>query len=99
MNIIFELVDKTGKTIVLTKERWTHITEPSSPHAYMTNYLPEIEETLKSPDKIVKSIYDEAKANYYKYHKSRKEFLKVIVKYINSEGEVITAYFVRHISS
>ncbi len=77
MNIL-EVVDKTGRTIILTKERWAHITEPSSLHSYMSNFRKEIQETLEKPDKIVKSIYDEAKVSYYKYYKSRKEFLKVI---------------------
>ena len=36
---IFEIIDKTGRKIKLTKERWKHITSPVSPHAYMTNYL------------------------------------------------------------
>ena len=47
---------------------------PSSPHAYMTNYLEEIKETLIKPDKITNSIYDDFKVNYYK---ERKHFFKV----------------------
>jgi len=35
MGLVFEIVDKTGRKIYLSRERWTHITEPSSPHAYM----------------------------------------------------------------
>lgn len=97
MNIL-EVVDKKGRIVIFTKERWTHITEPASPHAYMTTYLEEIRETLEKPDKIVKSVYDETKVNYYRYYKSRKEFLKVVVKYINDKGEIITAYLVRNIT-
>ena len=78
MGIIFEVVDKTGRRIRLTKERWSHITSPSSPHAYMTNYLEDIKKTLINPDKIMRSFYDENNANYYKYYKNKKQYLKII---------------------
>jgi len=95
---IFEVADKTGRKIRLTKERWTHISSPISPHAYMTNYLEEIKETLTKPNKIVQSTIDESKVKYYKYKKSENKFLKVIVKYLNGSGFVISSYFVRNIS-
>jgi len=44
--MIFEIIDKTGRKVRLTKERWKHITFPTSPHSYMTNYLGEIKQTL-----------------------------------------------------
>ena len=90
-------MDKSGRKIHLTKERWNHITLPSSPHAYMTNYLEEIKETLIKPDKITASIYDENKRDYYKYYKDNSRYLRVIVRYINGKGFVITSYFVRNI--
>ena len=95
MNIIFEIVDKTGRKIRLTKEQWKHITSPSSPHAYMTNYLEEVKETLIKPDKIIESVYDKYKINFYKYYKNIGKYLKVIVKYLNGDGYVITSYFVK----
>ncbi|MBS3098598.1 hypothetical protein J4462_00115 [Candidatus Pacearchaeota archaeon] len=101
MSLIFEVVDKTGRKIRLTKERWSHISSQISPHAYMTNYLGEIKETLTKPDKIVRSATDENKTNYYKYYKYRKsenKLLKIIVKYLNGDGFVISSYFVRKIS-
>ena len=96
-SIIFEITDKTGRKIRLTKKQWPHITFPESPHAYMTNYLEEVKETLIMPNKIVLSVYDNYKSNYYKYYKIRGEFLKAIVKYLNGDGFVISAYFVRNI--
>ena len=95
---IFEVVDETGRKIRLTKERWNHISSPISPHAYMTNYLEEIKETLAKPNKIVQSTIDESKANYYKYRKSENKLLKVIVKYLNGDGFIIFSYFVKNIS-
>ncbi|MEK6884386.1 MAG: hypothetical protein AABY22_32440 [Nanoarchaeota archaeon] len=94
---ILEVIDKTGRKIRLTRKQWTHITSPTSPHAYMANYLEEVKDTLIKPDKIVPSTYDDNKANYYKYYKREKEFLRVIVRYLNGEGFIITAYFVRNI--
>ena len=98
MLYIVEIVDKTGRKIRLSKERWTHITSLSSPHAYMTNHLEEIKETLIEPNKITGSVYDSYKSNYYKYYKDKKRYLKVIVKYLNGNGFVISAYFVKNIS-
>lgn len=98
MNNVFEIKDKTGRKIRLTKKQWEHIASPSSPHAYMTNYLEEIEQTLISPDKIISSIYDNYKSSYYKYYKNKKEYLKIIVKYLNGDGFVISAYFVKNIN-
>ena len=94
---VFEVVDKSGRKIRLTKERWKHITTPTSPHAYMTNYLEEIKQTLENPDKVVVSVYDDKKGNHYKYYKNNKKYLRVAVKYLNGTGFVITAYFVRNI--
>ncbi|MDO8467823.1 MAG: PBECR2 nuclease fold domain-containing protein [Nanoarchaeota archaeon] len=94
---VFEVVDKSGRKIRLTRERWKHITTPTSPHAYMTNYLEEIKQTLENPDKVVISVYDDKKGNYYKYYKYNKKYLRVAVKYLNGTGFVITAYFVRNI--
>lgn len=63
----------------------------------MTNFLEEIKQTLIKPDKIVNSVYEENKVNYYKYYKNRKQYLRVIVNYLNNEGDIITSYFVRNI--
>ena len=94
---IFEIIDKTGRKIKLTKERWKHITSPVSPHAYMTNYLEEIKQTLLEPNKITNSANSDTKVNYYKYYKIRKKYLRVIVNYLNGEGFIITSYFVGNI--
>jgi hypothetical protein len=97
MNIIFEVTDKTGRKIRLTKRQWEHITSPSSPHAYMTNHFEEVKETLLKPDSIIASINDDKKVNFYKYYKTNKKFLKVIVKYLNGDGFIITSYFIKNI--
>ena len=94
---IFDIIDKTERKIHLSKERWSHITSPISPHAYMTNHLEEIKQTIINPDKILTSANSDVKINYYKYYKDKNKHLSVIIKYLNGEGFVITAYFVRNI--
>jgi hypothetical protein len=97
MENVFEVVDKTGRRIRLTKERWKHITSPSSPHSYMSNILEEMKQVLVNADKIINSVYDDKKASYYGYFKERRQYLRVVVKYLNGIGFVITAYFVVNI--
>ena len=77
MNYVFEIQDNTERKVHLSKERWTHITSPMSPHAYMINHLAERKEVLIKPDKTINSIYGD-KVNYYKDYKVRKENLKVM---------------------
>ena len=97
MTYIFQTTEKSGRKIHLSKERWTHINQE---HPEVSNYLEEINETLKSPTKIKTYEYDEAVRYYYRYYKSIKspaKYLLVIVKYLNGEGFIITAYLVRGI--
>ena len=95
MENIFEIIDKTGRKIRLTKKQFRHVIC----HKGMENHLEEIKETLKNPTKIIPheigNLYD-----YYNYYKNRREeakYLQVVVKYLNGDGFVITAYFVKHI--
>ncbi len=97
MDWIFEVEDKSGRKIHLSKERWSHINEE---HPEVAPYLEEIKETLKNPVKITTYEFDENIKYYYKYLKEREsdaKYLLVIVKYLNKHGFIITAYFVRHI--
>lgn len=96
MQHVFEVNDKTGRKIHLIKRQWTHIT---TTHSEMTNYLYEIEHTLKNPLKITEHKKGNLK-NYYFYLKHREhpeKYLRVIVKYLNNCGFIITAHFVRYI--
>tara|TARA_Y100000310_G_C20148889_1_gene563739 strand:+ start:185 stop:376 length:192 start_codon:yes stop_codon:yes gene_type:complete len=55
----------------------------------------EIKETLKSPDKITSYSRDKNIQYYYKQYKNLKapnKFLLVVVKYLNGEGFIATAY-------
>ena len=91
--IIFEVKDKTGRSIYLTLERWNHIIK----HPEMQETIREIEKALDLPQKMTLHKYDENIRNYYLLLKEKKKFLKVIVKYLNGKGFIITAYLVEYI--
>jgi len=96
MDNIFEIIDKTGREIRLTKTQFKHVIC----HKGMENQIEKIKDTLRNPLKIVSheagELYD-----YYGYHediKKKAKFLQVVVKYLNGDGFVITSYFVRKIT-
>ncbi len=96
MDFIFEVTDKTGRKIRLTKRQWSHI-KRDHPEILDTSLIKEV---LEYPIKITKP-YEGAKHYYYKYYKNRKstdKFLLVIVKYLNGDGFVISAFYTRHIA-
>ncbi len=89
---IFEIIDKTGRKIRLTKEQWQHIRKK---HPEVEN-SDEVEETVRNSDKITCPKFDETIGCYYKYFKQRPspdKFLLVLIKYLNGDGYVITAYY------
>jgi len=90
---VLEVADKTGRTVFLTEERYKHIKK----HPEMQNTISIIEETIKNPQKIVSLSFDNSIHYFYSHHKNRKskaKYLRVVVKYTNGEGFIITAYFV-----
>ena len=92
MNIIFEVIDKNEKLIRLTNKQHSHIMDE---HPYMHKYIEEIKETLQKPDKITSYSFDENVRYFYKSYKhldNPNKYIIVIVKYLNGEGYVISAY-------
>ncbi len=87
----FEIKDKTGRKIILPNKQGSHIRQR---HPNVDFHI--IEEALTTPIRIIQ--VEEGVAVYYLHLKHRKEparFLKVLVKYLNGEGYVITSYFVK----
>jgi len=98
MTRVFEVKNKNGKLIYLTNERYEHIKK----HPEMRNpdILAVIEQTIRNPHTVRGYSLDPNIWYYYSYHKDRKSkarYLRIIVKYLNGEGFVITAYFVTNI--
>ncbi len=96
MDKIFDVLDKSGRRIHLSREKWRHI---SSKHSKMvdTQMLEEIKDTLINPALIVEHKYDETKRNYYKHYKDKQRYLLVVVKYLNGDGYISTAFMTRRI--
>ena len=96
MGKILEVKDRNGKIIYITDERYKHILK----HPEMQDSLDLIENTIKNAEKMTQYSLDSSIRFYYSHHKSRKtnaKYLRVVVKYLNGEGFVITAYFVVNI--
>ena len=92
--IIFEVVDKSGRRIRLTKEQLRHISEE---HPGVTD-LEEIKDALLNPIKITASKYDTEQVRYYyHYNKEKQRYLFVAVKYLNGDGFIITSYYMKRI--
>ncbi len=90
---ILEFKDRKGRLVYLTDERYNHIKK----HPEMQNSLSMIEEAIKNPQKITAYTLDPDIKYYYRYYKSRKskaKYLRVILKFLDGEGFIITAYFV-----
>ena len=90
---ILEIKDRTGRIIYLTDERYKHILK----HPEMQNTIQLIEQTVKNPLKITEFDHDSSTKFFYSHHKNRKSkarYLRIVVKYINGEGFIITAFFV-----
>lgn len=96
MSSLFEITDKSGRIISLSKERWQHITKE---HSRISD-LDELRNTLVQPLKIKPSNYDpDCVRYYYSYNKKSRLYLLVAVKYLNGHGFIITAYHLRKLQN
>ena len=97
MDIIFETIDKTGRKIHLSKERYKHIQK----HPLMDDSLENIKSTINNPGTIRCNEEDEKVSYFYKEFKERDPFeryLMVAVKYLNGEGFIITSFYTNKIT-
>ena len=90
---LFEIVSKLGKKIKLTDVQWSHI---KSRHKELVGQTNKIIETLNNPDIVFYSNKDDVYHYCKLFQKTpvSKKYLLVIVKHINGEGFIITAFFV-----
>ena len=91
---VFEVEDKFGKNVRLTKERWQHITQE---HPDIGD-VEELKETLINPTSVKPSDREPEKVKwFYRFIKGEKMYLLVSVKYLNGEGFIITAHYTKKI--
>lgn len=93
-DFIFEITDKTGRKIHLTKERWSHI---ATKHPDISDKIEDLKKALINPSLIVQHKYDDTMRNYYLYNKEEKCYLQVVVKYLNGIGFIASSFFTRKI--
>ncbi len=86
--IIFEVADKLKRKIKFTNERKEHI---AIRHPEITEFNI-FESVLKEPNLIKTSTYDDNVLLYYKNIGGGYQYFVVVVKLLNGEGFVLTAY-------
>ena len=97
MDVIFEVVDFSGRNIRLSGKQYKHIIRK---HPLVEKYFEEIKETLRGPNHVTYSNVDVSIRYYYKYYKKLKsphKYIFVVVKYLNGNGFVVSAYFEKNI--
>jgi len=94
---IFEIIDKTGRNVRLTKKQWKHIQK----HPHMHESLERIKETIKNPATIRYNEFNEKVNYFYREYKSmdpREKYLFISVNYLNRDGFVITSFYTNKIT-
>lgn len=86
------LIDYQERPVRLTQERWLHILQ----HPEIVDQRERLIETLRTPQIIIATVADE---NVHAYHRLYAEtpvtrkYLIVVVKFIEDDAFVLTAYF------
>ena len=88
MKIPFEVVSKLGKRIRITAKQWEKITKDK--HPVMSGREDDIEKALTEPDEIRRDLKNTSVYRYYRKFTSL--YLRVVVKHLNDEGFLITAF-------
>ena len=86
-------IDFTGRRIRFTDERLKHV---EFDHPEMSGQIGKIEETLASPEYVIKSRTDVGADLYYRYYSKTpvgEKYLCVIVKERDDDFFILTAYF------
>ena len=95
--VIFELIDKTGRKIRLTNKQWKHIKK----HPHMHDADERVKETIINPTTIRYDEYDENVNYFYREYKdmdSEERYLFTSVKYLNGDGFIITSFYTNKIT-
>lgn len=86
------LMDYRGRRIRLTQERYQHILE----HPEMLGQEGRIRETISQPDHVVSTTADPSVHVYSRYYDSTpvtRKFLLVVVKTVEEDAYILTAFF------
>ena len=97
MGKLFEIIDKTGKKIHLSEERYKHIQK----HPYMHDSLETIKRAIQNPTTMRHNEEDDTVVFFYREIKENnppERYLFVSVKYLNGEGFIITSFYTNRIT-
>jgi hypothetical protein len=87
-----ELKDVWRNSVILTDERKAHLRE----HPEMKGQENRLAETLVTPDTVIQSLSDDSVRLFHRFYKRLSigdKYLCVVVKYVESNNFIITAYF------
>ena len=90
--VVFKILSKMGKVVSLNEDRWRHVLE----HPEMKNQLGRIKETVVNPDEVRESVHDPSVLLFYKLYEETlvtEKYLIVVIKTLNREGFIVTAFF------
>lgn len=90
---IFVILDRQGRQIRLTAERWKHI---ATRHPELSNKIEEIKQTITTPSFQVQDRADKQLYYHHSFMKTENMYLVIAVKYLNGEGFVITVLTSKH---
>lgn len=91
--VIFETISNLSKRIRLINVQWVHIIHK---HRELDSQLQKMIHTLQDPD-VVYYCPREENYQYYKYFEQTpvtEKYLLLVVKHLNDEGFIITAFFI-----
>ena len=87
-----ELRDVWGNSVSLTEERRAHFLE----HPEMQGQEDKLDETLFEPDVVIQSQSDDTVRLFHRFYRRLAvgdKYLSVVVKYVEGDVFIITAYF------
>lgn len=90
--VVFKVLSKIGKVVSLDEVRWRHVLE----HPEMKNQLDRIKETAVNPDEVRASVHGSSVLLFYKFYEETpvtEKYLIVVIKSLNREGFIVTAFF------
>ena len=90
--VMFKVLSKMERVVSLDEDRWRHILE----HPEMRNQLDRIKETVQNPDEVRESVHDSTVLLFYKFYEETpvtEKYLLVVIKTLNREGFIVTAFF------
>ncbi len=92
-SVVFEVVSKFGKKVILSHGRYDHITKR---HPEVLGEMDKMKETLASPKMIRRSKYDEKVWLFYRFFKETpvtEKYSMAAVRVLNDDALVVTSYF------